>query len=289
MLCTSSLHRFSCLSTLLRSTLYGATRVITTESFTPDLQLRLVEKYKVTFIFNTPIEIALMVKCDKFHQSDLTSVKYALVSGGPTPLRIKSAFNQRLQQGSIHTGYELSDLGSFMAIDYPASSSSTLRLDTVVGRLGNGCSIKIIDDRGNPCGVNVPGEIHVKINSKSLGFYCVKNSSDEDRFAAEGFFDSGDIGSFDSDGNLHIIDKQSELLRYLNYYVSPSEIDTYLIGKPDIQLACVVGITNDEFGDLPAAAIIRTHRSNSITENDVQEMVAGNEIFQYFSLINGYF
>lgn len=257
MLCFSSLHRFSGLATLLRATLYGATRIITTEQFVPDLQLRLIEKYKVTFIFNTSIEIALMVKCDHFHQTDLKSVKYALVAGGPIPLRIKSNFNQRLQQGNIHTGYELSVLGSFVAIDFPASPSSSL--DTIVGRLGNGCFIKILDDRDNRCGVNTPGAICVKMNA-----------TDED------FHETGDIGFFDIDGNLHIIDKQNELLRYQNFYVSASEIDTYLSGKPDIQNVCVVGIRNDEFGDLPAAAIIRTHRFNSsITENDVYEMVAG--------------
>lgn len=282
MLCTSSLHRFSGLGTLFRSILYGATRIITSEQFTPDLQFRLIEKYKVTFTFNTPIEIALMVKSDNFHQVNLTSLKYAFVSGGPIPLRIKSVFNEHLPNGNIHTGYELSDLGSFMAIDFPASPSSTLRVDTVVGRLGNGCSVKIIDDRGNRCGVNVPGEISVKMDTKCLGFYCNKNSSYENRFDSEDFFETGDIGSFDNDGNLHIIDKQNELLRYLNFYVSASEIDTYLIGKPDIQLACVVGIANDEFGDLPAAAIIRTHPSNGITENDVYDMVAGKAKFITF-------
>lgn len=265
MLCFSSLHRFSGLATLFRATLYGATRIITTEHFTHDLQLSLIEKYKVTFTFNTPIEIALMAKCNRFNQSDLTSLKYVLVSGGPIPLRIKNAFSQRLHEANVHTGYELSELGSFVAIDYPASPSTSIRADTIVGRLGNGCSVKIIDDRGNPCGANVPGEILVKM----------KNSPGADSFDTEDFFETGDIGSFDSDGNLHIIDKQINLLRYLNFYVSASEIDTYLIGKPDIQLACVVGIAHDEFGDLPAAAVIRTHQSKSITENDIYEMVAG--------------
>lgn len=279
MLCFSPLHRFSGLATLFRGTLYGATRIISTEHFTPDLQLSLIEKHKVTFAFNTPIEIASIVKCDKFLQSDLTSLKYVLVSGGPIPLRIKSAFNQRLHEANIHTGYELSDLGSFVAIDFPASPPTSLRVDTIVGRLGNGCSVKIIDDRGNRCAANNPGEVLVKMNAKHLGFQSNGNSSAENRFDEEDFFETGDIGSFDGDGNLHIIDKQIDLLQYLNFYVSASEIDTYLIGKPDIQLTCVVGIAHDEFGDLPAAAVIRTHQSSSITENDIYDMVAGKTIY----------
>lgn len=278
MLCFDALHRFSGLATLLRATLYGATRIITTEQFTPDLQLRLIEKYKVSFTLNTSIEIALMVKCDQFHLTDLSSIKYALVTGGPIPLRMKNSFSERFHQGNIHTGYELNALGSFVTIDYPASpSSSTLNADTVVGRLGNGCSINIIDESKNRCGINSPGEICVKMNTKCLGFYCDKKSTVD----AEEFFETGDIGFFDIDGNLHFIDKQNDLLRYQNFYVLPLEIEAYLIGKPDIQLACVVGIRNDEFGELPAAAIIRTHESNSssssdITENDVYDMVAGN-------------
>lgn len=284
MLCFSSLHRFSGLATLLRGTLYGATRIITLEQFAPDLQLRFIEQYKVTFTFNTPIEIALMAKCDNFQRTNLLSIKYALVAGGSIPLRIKKDFNERLQNGNIFAAYERHEFSGFVAIDSPPTLSS-LHADIVVGRLSSGCSIKIIDNHGNRCGVNVPGEIFVKTTTKCLGCYDIDQKlNNNGRFDTEGFVATDDIGFFDIDGNLHIIDRRSELLRYHDYYVSASEIGTYLIGKPDIQLACVVGINNDDSGDLPAAAIIQTHQSSSITENDVYDMVAGK--IHFFSSLS---
>lgn len=75
MLCFSSLYWISGSVILLRGTLSGATRLITTEAFSPELQLRCIEKYKVTFTLNAPHQLVLMTKCERFAATNLSSVK----------------------------------------------------------------------------------------------------------------------------------------------------------------------------------------------------------------------
>lgn len=272
MLCFSSLYWLTGCLTLLRCTLFGTIRLITTQPFTPELQLRLIGQYGVTFTFNATHQIILMTKSDQFHKTDLSSVKAILVGGTKVPFHIKAELKNRLPNGNIIIGYGLSENSGPFSIDYPV----TYEKDTV-GRLFGGSSAKIVNEKGERCGVNVDGEICIKGNFKFIGYYNNERATDE-VIDAEGFLKTGDIGHFDADGNLYFVDRKKELLKYCNAQVAPSEIDAFLTETPDIKSACVVGIPDAVATDLPAAVIVRADGSN-ITEKDVYDLVAGKLLF----------
>lgn len=267
-LCFSSLYWISGLFTLIRGTITGTTRLITIEPFSPELQLRFIEQYKVTNTLNSPYQITLMMKCDRFRETDLSSLKFVLIGGSKVPLHIKVEMDNCLPNGHIHVVYGMSEIGGILSIDYPVSPEK----DTI-GKLIGGSCVKIVDDDGNRCGVNVDGEICIKTNYKFIGYYNNREASEE-LFDDENFIKSGDIGHFDEDGDLYIIDRKKDLLKYCNFQISPSEIDSYLIESPDIKSACVVGIPDPLVTDLPAAVVVRADGS-TITEEEIINMVAG--------------
>lgn len=268
MLCFSSLYWLSGLVVLLKGTLSGATRIITTEIFSPELQLHMIEQYKVTFTLNAPHQIVLMMKNDHFNKTDLSSLKFLLVGGSKVPLHLKTDVSYHLPSGYVHVGYGMSEIAGVASIDFPTKNDK----DTV-GQLVGGIRVKIIDEHGNRCGVNVDGEICIKTTYKFLGYYGNQQANDE-IFDEEGFIVTGDIGHFDEEGYLYVIDRKKDLLKYCGFQISPSEIDAYLIESSHIKLACVVGIP-DTMGDLPAAVIVRTEGSE-ISEEEIFDMVAGN-------------
>lgn len=266
-LCFSSLYWISGIVVLIKGTLIGATRIITTDPFLPELQLRMIEQYKVTFTLNAPYQIVLMMNNDSYHKSDLSSLKYMFVGGSKVPLHVKRDMSYHLPNGNLHVAYGMSEIGGIIAADFPA----TIDKDTV-GKLTNGTCVKIIDEDGNRCGVNTDGEICLKMNFKFLGYYGNQQATDE-FFDAEGFIVTGDIGHFDDDGFLYLVDRKKDLMKYHGFQISPSEIDAFLIESSQIKSACVVGIP-DTHGDLPAAVIVRSNES-TITEKQVFDMVAG--------------
>ncbi len=75
MFCFSSLYWISGFGTLIATTITGATRIITTESFSPELFLYIVEKYKVTVALSAPTYVALLLQSDRLCQSSLSSLK----------------------------------------------------------------------------------------------------------------------------------------------------------------------------------------------------------------------
>lgn len=72
MLSFSSLYWISGMINLFRGTIKGSTRIITTEPFDPERQLRMIEQYKVTYAFNAPHHVLLMLKSEKFKETDLS-------------------------------------------------------------------------------------------------------------------------------------------------------------------------------------------------------------------------
>lgn len=144
-----------------------------------------------------------------------------------------------------------------------------------VGQLVNCVLVKIIDDEGNRCGAGIDGQICVKLNYKFLGYYGNQSATDE-IIDNESFLMTGDVGHFDEDGFLHIVDRKKDLLKYRGFQISPSEIEAFLINLPKIRSVCVVGIPNDVSGDLPAAVVVRN--SNDISKKEIFDSVSGKKI-----------
>lgn len=268
----NSIRWVSGLMFFLMGTINGATRIETTEDFSPKLQLRLIEEYKVTFVYNQSYYLVELLKSGLMSKADLTSVKHMLCSGCKVPLSLRAEIDSYLPNGCVNNAYGLTESAAGIAGEFPEYTGK----DTV-GRILNGYVIKIIDEDGNRCGIDVAGEICVKSRHKFLGYYKDKQLTDE-ALDSDGFFLTGDIGHFDKDGFLFISDRKKDVI-CSDEWVYPSQIEEILLQSPEIKGACVVGVQTDLVLEAPAAIVVRAIHS-TITEDDICKMVAG--IFFYF-------
>lgn len=180
-------HPLSWISAVLNlvvSSLCGATRIQTTEPFSIEMQLRIIERYRVTYVENVPYDVKLILESGKMEKSDLSSLKhmptigkycckstnklnriltsYYKSIGYKAPMSILEEFNSRLPNGNIHNLYGMTEMCD-VSLDFPGFSGKE-----TVGRLVNGVTVKVVDENGNRCGLNVNGEICVKKNSCSV-------------------------------------------------------------------------------------------------------------------------
>lgn len=276
LLAFSSLYWVTGWFMLIRGTICGATRIITTETYTPELHLRLVKKYRVTVGLNAPHHLALVLKSDRLKETDLSSLKFQMVTGGKCSFNVQTGLNAILPNGKVHACYGLSESGGVMTANLSDTDS--------VGQVVSFHAIKIIDDNGNRCGIEEDGEICFKTNYRFIGYYDNQKATD-DALDDEGFFLTADIGHFDKNGNLYIVDRKKDLIKYCGFQISPSEIESFLITSSDIKAACVIGIPDETCIDLPAAFIIQNTES-TITEIQVFDMVA-NHFADYYKLRGG--
>lgn len=273
--CTSTLNWITGLLVLLIGTLNGATRIITTESFSPHMLLRVVENHKVTVMYCSPFYLVDVLKSQLLPKYNLSSVRHILISGWTMPLSIIEEFERFIPNGRINNGYGLTEAAAWVTIDHPKCNNSNS-----VGRILNGFKVKIIDDHGNRCGIDVRGEICIKDRFKFLGYYGNSSQTSGQPIDGEEFFLTGDIGHIDKDGRLYIAERKKDVICYLDW-VFPSVIEEVLLKSNDIEAACVVGVPYDPVIEIPAAVIVRT-RGSKISEHDVCKMVEG--LLNNFSL-----
>lgn len=264
----STIYWLSAWFCLLTGTFRGATRIITKQTFCPELEFRVIEEYRITFLFNTPYQVSLLLKSDLIDKIDLSNVKNHVLGGAKLQLEAKIKMNSYLPNGRVCIGYGMTEIAGYVTCDFSENPSK----DTV-GKIVRGSCIKIVDDNGNRCDVNVDGMICIKTNFKFHGYYGDSKLTNE-LFDDEGFVKSGDIGHFDDDGDLIFVARRKEMIRYNDTNITPTDIEAFLEKCSDIELVCVVGIPNETCTDLPAALILRKKHSK-LTEKDVFDMIAG--------------
>lgn len=261
---TSSLYYVGGVLALIVGTASGATRIITTKPFRPELQFDIIEKYKVTVVENQTYYLILMLKSGLLPFVDLSSVESLIASGIRVPFSVVEEVNAYLPNGCVTNLYGVADS------TVPVNSLSSRRNSA---SQFDGFTVKIVDEHGNRCGVGVSGSICVKGRIKFFGYYKNKKQKDE-TVDSEGFFKTSDIGHIDEEGYLYIGDKEENKIHYQHHRVQPTEIEEVLLKSSEINDVCVVGIPHKSIVELPAAIVVRA-TSSKITADDVCSIVTG--------------
>ena len=104
--------------------------------------------------------------------------------------------------------------------------------------------------------------------------YCGDKSSTAATIDKDGWLHTGDVGFYDKDGYFYIVDRLKELIKYKGFQVPPAELEAVLLTHPGIKDAAVVGVPNEEAGELPLAFVVKQPNAN-ITSDDVIKYVNG--------------
>jgi 4-coumarate--CoA ligase len=73
---------------------------------------------------------------------------------------------------------------------------------------------------------------------------------------ADGWLHTGDLAHFDADGYLYIADRLKELIKYKGFQVPPAELESLLLSHPAVADSAVVGVPDDEAGELPVGFVV---------------------------------
>lgn len=85
---------------------------------------------------------------------------------------------------------------------------------------------------------------------------------------------TGDIGYYDQEGFFYVVDRLKELIKYKGMQIAPSELEHLLLTHPDVAESAVIGVPDEEAGELPKAFIVKKPGSK-ITESDLVKFIDG--------------
>lgn len=107
---------------------------------------------------------------------------------------------------------------------------------------------KLVDGDGE-------GEIQVKGPQVMLGYWSMPQETRRTVLPG-GWLRTGDIGRFDADGYLKIVDRIKDLIKFRGYSVAPSEVERVLLTHPSVKEATVVGMPDATDGEVPVAFLV---------------------------------
>lgn len=90
----------------------------------------------------------------------------------------------------------------------------------------------------------------------------------------EGFFRTGDIGHFNENGALFVVDRKKELMNYKGFQINPSEIENVIQEIDGVKLVAVVGVLDPVVQNLSTAVVVKRRGCETLTEKQIIDHVA---------------
>ncbi|GIV07142.1 MAG: long-chain-fatty-acid--CoA ligase [Fimbriimonadales bacterium] len=228
----------------------GGTTVLM-ERFLPQQTLEALEKYQITMFPGVPAMYAAILQVPTEREYDLKALKYCFSGGAPMPEPVHRAFEQRFNC-VILEGDGPTECSPATSVNPPPHKG--VRKIGSVGLPLPGVEIKIFDDNDNELPVGEIGEIVVRGRNVMLGYYNNPEATAE--AMRNGWYHTGDMGKFDKDGYLYIVDRKKDMIIVGGINVYPSEVERVLMEHPAVAMCAVIGKPDPERGEVPIAVIV---------------------------------
>ena len=238
----------------------GATQVIM-DRFDLLQSLELCQQHAVTYYFVVP-PIILALANSPIDLSKLKSVRF-IFSGG-APMALEPARKLQEKTGiAVVQGYGMTEASPLThGQPYPI-----VRLASV-GMPVHNTQQKIVDiETGkHEMPVGEDGEIILRGPQIMKGYW--KAPEETARVLRNGWFFTGDIGHVDEDGFTYIVDRKKEMIKYKGFPVAPAELESLLLEHPAIMDAAVIGIPDEEAGELIKGYVVM-RKEHTATADDI--------------------
>ncbi|HWF78235.1 MAG TPA: long-chain fatty acid--CoA ligase [Caulobacteraceae bacterium] len=231
--------------------------VVLLRSFDPETLLRNVETYGVTNTAMAPTMIAMLLEDSGTDRFDLSSLRRIGYGASSMPAEVLRKARARWPQVGFSTGFGMTELAGnvmFMSpADHERAAEHGLPILRSVGRQMPMAQVRVVDEEGRDTAPGEPGEIVVKGDQVLSGYW--RNPDATRASFTDGWFRSGDVGVWDEDGYLYIVDRKKDMILTGGENVYPREVEEILYEHPAVVEAAVVGAPDPRWGEKVVAVV----------------------------------
>ena len=254
---------------LMNGLLSNGVTTVTMPRFDMAEALQAVQDFKVTRFFAVPPIVLGLANAPVVDEYDTSSIRQ--IFSGAAPLGAELA-----AQASARLGCEV--VQGFGMTELSPVSHATVEGDYRPGTSGvtiSNTESRIVDpDTGEDQPIGGRGELWVRGPQVMTG-YLNNPTATAETVDADGWLHTGDIAIIDEYGHMIIVDRMKELIKYKGFQVAPAELEALLITHPKIADVAVIGIPNDEAGEIPKAFVTEAPGA-SISLEEIQALVGDN-------------
>jgi acyl-CoA synthetase (AMP-forming)/AMP-acid ligase II len=252
-LVSTPLYSNTTLVSLLPTIALGGTAILMAK-FDARRYLELAQKYRVTHTMLVPAQYQRLMAVADFDRFDLSSFRTKRSTSAPFPAALKAEVARRWP-GRLIDSYGLTEGGGTCTLDVIAHPG---KLHTV-GEPLPGHDIRVIDEDGNELPRGATGEVVGHSAGMMTGYYNLPDKTREaEWYDATGkrFIRTGDVGRFDEDGFLVLVDRKKDMIISGGFNIYPSDLEAVVAQHPAVAEVSVVGVESKEWGETPVGFVV---------------------------------
>ncbi len=235
--------------------------------------LPLAQTHRVTHTMLVPVQYQRLMARPDFDAHDLSAFQMKFSTSAPFQADLKADVVQRWPGGLVEF-YGMTEGGGTCILEAHLQPD---KLHTV-GQPAEGHDIRLIDDAGAEVAAGESGEVVGHSGGMMTGYHGQPEKTREaEWFSPDGkrFIRTGDVGRFDADGFLTLMDRKKDMIISGGFNIYPSDLEALLREHPKVAEAAVVGIPSAEWGETPVAFVVVRPDAPAVSESALRDWLNG--------------
>ncbi|MFW6101896.1 MAG: acyl-CoA synthetase [Bacteroidota bacterium] len=249
-LCAAPLFHIGALHVSATPTIYAGHKLVIQRFFDPAMSLKLIEENSATGMFGIPVMFLFMTMVPEFESTDFSSVQYFLAGGAPCP---KPLIETYMKKGVMFCqGYGMTET---------ATGVTALRTEDSIRKLGS-CGkplfhseVRSVDTEGKDVSQGQMGEVIIKSPTVIKEYW--RRPGETAQAIKDGWLYSGDMGYFDEEGYLYLVDRRKDMYISGGENVYPAEVEDVIMGIAQVADCGVIGIPDEKWGEVGLAVVVK--------------------------------
>jgi len=229
--------------------------------FDTNAVLSAIERHRITGFAGVPAMFVALLYTPDADKYDTSSLQFCVSGSAPLPVEILKGFEQKFSC-QIREGYGLSE-------GTAALTGHGLTMELKPGSVGKplpNVEVRVVDENDNDVPIGEIGEVIARGPNIMQGYY---NMPEETAAALRnGWLHTGDMGRFDEDGYLYIVERKKDLIIRGGFNIYPRDVEEVLATHPAVIEAAVVGVPSERMGEEVKAYVVTG------TPVDAEELMA---------------
>ena len=264
----------------MMAAIYGGRTIVIERQFEPTEWMGLVQKEKVSRAMMVPTMLKQLIDHPKFKDYDLSSLKVITYGAAPMPLEVikkainvfpgVSFINAFGQTETASTITSLSPADHVITGATEAEREKKLKRLSSIGKPMADVEMKVLDEGGKELPVGEVGEI-VARGPRVMSGYWKDEEKTKKTIDKDGWVHTGDMGYKDEEGYFFLAGRATDLIIRGGENISPEEVENIIFEHPKIDDVAVIGVADDEWGEVPKAICVIKEGCEDCTPEEIME------------------
>lgn len=231
--------------------LFAATTVIEAV-FDAASAIDVIERERITFLPGPPTILAALIS-PRAVGRDVSSLRVALMGSTTVPEELVTALLDKGVFDHVLVGWGLTEACGIVSISGLDDSPGLVA--TSAGKVVDHVQLKVVDAEGDTVPAGVAGRLLVRGPTVMVG-YLGDEVHTAEILDAEGWLDTGDIGSVDAEGFVRITGRAKDMVIVGGFNVYPAEVEAAMRTHPAVADVALVGMPDERLGEVVAAFVV---------------------------------